>query len=145
MTKLVDKLTKRKVNENTTLENQDVLRKDKEDNNDKVGIVRDVRLVGRESKQHKIALKPHKRARKAMEALASHLKKEVSSLRFLVEKENGRWRSLVGEEKARDLAMDWSLFAQDWHWMEFGLALDWPHIGTGLTADWHMIGAGLEW
>ena len=42
MTKLVDKLTKRKVNENTTLENQDVLRKDKEDNNDKVGIVRDV-------------------------------------------------------------------------------------------------------
>ena len=145
MTKLVDELTKRKVNKNTTLENQDVLRKDKEDNNDKVGIVRDVRLDGRESKQHKIALKPHKRARKAMEALASHLKKEVSSLRFLVEKENGRWRSLVGEEKARDLAMDWSLFAQDWHWMEFGLALDWPYIGTGLTGDWHIIGAGLEW
>ena len=48
MTKLVDKLPKRKVNENTTLENQDVLRKDKEDNNDKVGIVRDMRLNGRE-------------------------------------------------------------------------------------------------
>ena len=46
MTKLVDELTKRKVNKNTTLENQDVLRKDKEDNN--VGIVRDVRLDGRE-------------------------------------------------------------------------------------------------
>ena len=145
MTKLVDELTKRKVNKNTTLENQDVLWKDKEDNNDKVGIVRDMRLNGRESKQHKIALKPHKRACKAMEVLASHLKKEVSSLRFLVEKENGRWRSLVGEEKARDLAMDWSLFAQDWHWMEFGLALDWPYIGTGLTGDWHMIGTGLEW
>ena len=75
MTKLVDELTKRKVNKNTTLENQDVLRKDKEDNNDKVGIVRDVRLDGRESKQHKIALKPHKQAREAMEALASHLKR----------------------------------------------------------------------
>ena len=75
MTKLIDLLTKRKMNENTTLENQDVLRKDKEDNNDKVGIVRDVRLDGRESKQHKIALKPHKRACKAMEVLALHLKR----------------------------------------------------------------------
>ena len=37
MTKLIDLLTKRKMNENTTLENQDVLRKDKED--DRVGTV----------------------------------------------------------------------------------------------------------
>ena len=73
------------------------MRKDKGDNNDKVGMAMDVRLDGRESKQHRIALKPHRRTRKAMEALASHLK------RFLLEKENVRWMSFVGEEKARDL------------------------------------------
>ena len=67
MTNLVDELTKRKVNENTTLENRDVLRKDKGDNNDKVGMAMDVRLDGRESKQHRIALKPRRRTRKAME------------------------------------------------------------------------------
>ena len=87
---------------------------------------------GRESKQHKIALKPHKRARKAMEVLASHLKKEVSSLRFLVEKENGRWRSLVGEEKAREL----DGLTSNWGWIGTGLA--W--IDSGLTLDWDGLG-----
>ena len=144
MTKLIDLLTKRKMNENTTLENQDVLRKDKENNNDKVGIVRDVRLDGRESKQHKIALKPHKRARKAMEALASHLKKEVSSLRFLVEKENGRWRSLVGEEKAKGLGDGLvsvcTGLALDGIWIGIGLASYWNWIDSGLAHDWRWIG-----
>ena len=40
---------------------------------------------------------------KAMEVVASRLGMEVANLRFLVEKENGQWSRLMGEEKAKDL------------------------------------------
>ena len=100
--KLVDDITKSKVKENTTLEQQDALNKDK-DNNNKVRLRLDVQLNGREFKEYSIWLNPQKRVGKAMEVVASRLGMEVANLRFLVEKENGQWRRLVGEEKAKDL------------------------------------------
>ena len=102
--KLVDDITKSKVKENATLEQQDVLSKDKDDNNNKkVSLHLDVQLNGRESKEYSISLNHQRRVGKAMEAVASRLGMEVANLRFLVEKENGQWSRLVGEEKAKDL------------------------------------------
>lgn len=100
--KLVDDITKSKVKENATLEQQDALNKDK-DNNNKVSLRLDVKLNGRESKEYSIWLNPQKRVGKAMEVVASRLGMEVANLRFLVEKENGQWSRLVGKEKAKDL------------------------------------------
>ena len=102
--KLVDDITKSKVKENATLEQQDVLSKDKDDNNNKkVSLHLDVQLNGRESKEYSISLNPQRRVGKAMEAVASRLGMEVSNLRFLVKKQNGKLRRLTGEEKAKDL------------------------------------------
>ena len=99
--KLVDDITKSKVKENATLEQQDVLSKDKDNN--KVSLRLDVKLNGREFKEYSIWLNPQKRVGKAMEVVASRLGMEVANLRFLVEVENGQWSRLVGEEKAKDL------------------------------------------
>jgi len=108
LAKLADDLMlKRKVMEkkNTTLEDQDAMTVSKvnEDNNNQVKIIMVVELDGQETKQFSMEVDPHRRTKKAMKAVASRLGKEVSSLKFLVERENGKWRRLREEEIVRDL------------------------------------------
>merc|ERR1719430_724390 len=91
LAKLADDLMlKRKVmeNENTTLEDQDAMTVSKvnEDNNNKVKIIMDVKLDRQETKQFSMEVDPLRRTKKAMKAVASRLGKEVSSLKFLVER-----------------------------------------------------------
>jgi len=71
---------------------------------EKVTIVFKVQLQGCESIKKSITLKPRHWFSKAMEAVASRLDKEVSSLRFLVAEGPCEWRRLVGKEKASSLA-----------------------------------------
>ena len=108
LAKLADDLMlRRKVmeKESTTLEDQDAMTVSRvnEDNNNKVKIIMDVELDGQETKQFSMEVDPLRRTKKAMKAVASRLGKEVSSLKFLVERENGKWRRLGEEEIVRDL------------------------------------------
>ena len=68
-----------------------------------IKIIMDVELDGQETKQFSMEVDPLRRTKKAMKAVASRLGKEVSSLKFLVERENGKWRRLGEEEIVRDL------------------------------------------
>ena len=80
---------------------------------ERVDIFFDVQLQGRESKEYSITLKSKYLFAKAMEAVASRLEKEVSSLRFLVAEAPRERRRLVGTERVSELAGSFVFTADD--------------------------------